>query len=163
MIGPAVPQAAPYEVIEALTNVEVQVETQTASVFRLQFQVSKQSKLDEIFMLAGLSPIPIIRVVIIATVNGQPNVLIDGVMTDHQYTPAIKGLSTLTVTGEDLTHVMNFQDFSGLPFPALPTPLRVAAILAKYAPLGILPMVIPNIGTFAPDPLTLIPRQEGTD
>ena len=163
MVGPAVPQAASYEVVEALTSVEVRVETKRASTFQLQFQVSKQSKLDETFLLAGLSPIPIMRVVIVATVNGQPNVLIDGVMTNHQYAPAMKGLSTLTVTGEDLTHVMDFQDLSGLPFPALPTFMRVAAIILKYSPLGILPKVIPNIGFFAPNPLTLIPRQQGTD
>jgi hypothetical protein len=163
MIGPAVPRAAPYEVVEALTNVEVQVETKEASHFQLQFQVSKRSKIDETFMLAGLSPVPFMRVVLIATVQGQPQVLIDGVMTRHQYTPAMKGLSTLTVFGDDLTRMMNFQTFSGLPFPAMPAFARVALILLKYAPLGIFPKVVPNLSTFAPDPLRSVPRQEGTD
>lgn len=163
MVGPVVPRAASYEVVEALTSVEVQSGTGSASSFQLQFQVSKRSLIDETFMLSGLSPIPIIRVILVATVQGQPSVLIDGVMTDFQYTPANKGLSTLTVTGEDLTRVMNFQDLSGLPFPAMPAFARVALIIAKYAPFGIIPKVVPNIGSFAPDPLTLVPRQQGTD
>ncbi|MFO1063069.1 MAG: hypothetical protein U0892_04250 [Pirellulales bacterium] len=163
MVGPAIPRAAPYEVVEALTSVEVQTKTREASVFQLQFQIGKRSLLDEVFMLAGLSPVPIIRVVIVATIQGQPFVLIDGVMTNHQYTPAVRGQSTLTVTGEDLTRMMDFQDFSGLPFPAMPAFARVALILAKYAPLGIIPKVIPNISTFAPDPTSMVPTQEGTD
>jgi hypothetical protein len=163
MIGPAVPRAVPYEVIQALTSLEVRTETAKASTFQLQFQVSKRAKLEEVFMIAGLSPIPIMRVIIIATVNGQPSVLMDGVMTNHQYTPALDGLSTLTVTGEDLTRLMDFQDLSGFPFPALPAFARVALILAKYAPLGVIPLTVPNIGTFAPNPLQMIPRQQGTD
>jgi hypothetical protein len=163
MVGPVVPRAASYEVVEALTSVEVQAETSSASTFQLQFQVSKRSQIDETFMLSGLSPIPIVRVILVATVQGQPSVLIDGVMTDFQYTPANKGLSTLTVTGEDLTRVMNFQDLSGLPFPAMPAFARVRLIIAKYAIFGIFPKVVPNISAFAPDPLTLVPRQQGTD
>lgn len=163
MVGPAVPRAVPYDVIQALTSVEVRTETSKASTFQLQFQVSKRSKLEETFMIAGLSPIPIMRVIIVATVNGIPNVLMDGVMTNHQYSPGIQGLSTLTVTGEDLTRLMDFQDLSGFPFPALPAFARVALILAKYAPLGVIPLTVPNIGAFAPNPLRMIPRQQGTD
>jgi hypothetical protein len=163
MVGPAVPRAAPYEVIEALTSVEVQVKTKESSSFQMQFQISKRSLLDEVFMLAGLSPIPIVRVVLVATVQGQPQVLIDGVMTNHQYTPALKGLSTLTITGDDLTRIMDFQDMTGLPFPAMPSHSRVALILLKYGVFGVFPKIIPNISTFAPDPSDRIARQEGTD
>jgi hypothetical protein len=163
MIGPAVPMAVPYEVVEALTSVEVQTGADKPSTFQLQFQVGKRSRIDEAFMLSGLSPVPFVRVILVATVQGQPTVLIDGVMTNHQFAPATKGLSTLTVTGEDLTRMMSYQDFSGLPFPAMPAFARVALILAKYAPLGILPKVIPNISTFAPDPTSLVPTQTGSD
>ena len=162
MVGPAVPRAASYEVMEALTSVEVRTETKKASTFQLQFQVGKRSKLDEIFMLAGLSPIPIMRVIVAVTVNGQPSVLIDGVMTNHQYAPGMSGLSTLTLTGEDLTRVMDFQDLSGIPFPAMPAFARVALLLAKYSPLGVIPKVVPNAG-FVSTPVEHIPVQQGTD
>jgi len=135
---------------------------QRASAFQLQFQVGKRSKLDEVFMLSGLSPVPLLRVVVAVTVNGQPKVLIDGVVTNSQYTPSPQGLSQLTVTGEDLTKVMDLQDLSGIPYPALPTFARVNAILAKYTPLGIIPKVIPGVG-YVPMPTDRIPRQKGTD
>ena len=163
MVGPAVPRAASYEVVEALTSVEVRTETAKASTFQLQFAVSKRSKIEQTFMLAGLSPVPIMRVIVTVTVNGQPNVLIDGVMTNHQYAPGMQGNSTLTVTGEDLTRMMDFTELSGIPFPAMPPFARVAVILAKYMPLGIIPKVIPNIGSFAPSVTERIAIQQGTD
>jgi hypothetical protein len=163
LVGPMVPRAASYEVVEALTNVEVRIETAKASTFQLQFQVGKRSKLDDTFMLNGSTQIPIIRVVLIVTIQGQPNVLIDGVMTNHQYTPATRGNSFLTVTGEDLTKLMDQQDQSGMPFPAMPGFVRVGLLLSKYGPLGIIPKVIPNISSFAHSPLTKIPCQQGTD
>lgn len=163
MIGPAVPVAASYEVMEALTSVEVDVRTKEASGFSLQFQLSNRSPLHTLFLLSGGAGIPILRVVVVATVNGTPNVLIDGVMTNQQVSPGNQGKATLTVMGKDLTRVMNFKDFSGVPFPAMPPFARVALILAKYAPLGVIPKVIPGINSMPPNPFDRIPRQQGTD
>ncbi len=48
--------------------------------------------------------IPMIRVVIIVTVNGTPDVLMDGVMTHDQVTPGDEAAQApLTITGEDLS------------------------------------------------------------
>ena len=61
------------------------------------------------------------RCVIVATVNGVANVLIDGVITNNQISPGDKGSnSTLTITGRDLTALMDQSDWSGFPFPGLP-------------------------------------------
>lgn len=163
MVGPMVPRAASYEVVEALTSVEARVETGKASTFQLQFQVGKRTKLDDTFMLSGSGVPNIIRIVVIATVQGNPSVLIDGVMTNHQYTPAMRGNSLLTVTGEDLTKLMDMKDQSGFPFPAMPGFVRVGMLLAKYGPLGITPKVVPNVSSFVQNPLAMIPRQQGTD
>ena len=52
---------------------------------------------------------------IYVTINGSTEVLIDGVMTDHQLTPGSGGHSpVLTITGEDLTRVMDYIDFTGI-------------------------------------------------
>jgi len=102
-------------------------------------------------------------VIIIVTVNSEPHVISDGVVTLNQVTPGAAGQSTLTVTGEDLTRVMDYRELDGIPYPAMPPEARVAAILGKYATLGILPMVIPSIFPDIPNPLELIPRQKGTD
>ena len=69
----------------------------------------------------------------------------DGVMTNQQVTPGSQpGQSTLTITGEDLTRVMDLIDFSGIPYPAMPAEARVALIIAKYAVFGMIPLVIPS-------------------
>ena len=71
-------------------------------------------------------------------------------MTHHQVTPGGQpGQSTLTVTGDDLTRVMDLQDFSGVLYPAMPPEARVALIIAKYAVFGMIPLVIPSVFTDA--------------
>jgi hypothetical protein len=91
-------------------------------------------------------------------------VLIDGIMTNHEVSPGPDaGHATLTVSGEDLTRVMDYIDFSGIMYPAMPAEARVALILAKYAVFGIIPMVIPSIMIDVPLPTDIIPKQRGKD
>ena len=61
-------------------------------------------------------------------------------------------IPSLIVTGEDLSRVMDYIDFSGMPYPAMPPEARVLLILAKYAFLGIIPLVIPSVLIDMPDP-----------
>jgi hypothetical protein len=90
--------------------------------------------------------------------------LMDGVMTNHQITPGGEGgQSTLTVTGEDLTRVMDYLNFDGIPYPAMPPEARVFVILAKYALFGVAPLVIPSVLLDVPIPTDIIPRHQGTD
>ncbi|MBX7167967.1 MAG: hypothetical protein K1X74_16655 [Pirellulales bacterium] len=163
MIGPAVPRPVPSDVIEALRRVEVTSSERGPDAFRLEFSIGPRSPLQSLFLLSGGAPIPAIRVMLMVTLNGSPQVLIDGFMTDHQMQPEADGRSTLVVTGEDLTVIMGYKQFSGLPFPAMPSFLRVSFILAKYAALGIQPRVVPTLSSIFPNPLDKIPRQEGTD
>jgi len=164
MIGPAVPVPVPAEIIEALTSVKVTTASDGPSVFQLQFTVDNRSPLQTLFLLAGGATPPMVRVIIIATINGQAEVLIDGVMTNHEFKPAGLGSNgTLTITGEDLSRVMDYIDFSGTPFPAMSPAARVLLILAKYAFLGVIPMVIPTVLIDVPIPVDRIPRQQGKD
>ena len=50
-----------------------------------------------------------------------------------------------------------------MPWPGMPIVARVAAILAKYAPLGIIPVVIPQVIDDVVDPTNKVPGQKGTD
>jgi hypothetical protein len=164
MIGPAVPMPVSQDVINALTSVEVTARSEGASLFQLKFTINKNSPLLTLFLLAGGASIPLVRVVIYVTIGGQTEVLIDGVMTDHQLTPGASGASpTLTITGEDLTRVMDYIDFTGIPYPAMPPEARVLLILAKYLIFGVVPMVIPSILLDVPIPIDRIPRHEGKD
>jgi hypothetical protein len=164
MIGPLVPLTPPRSVIDALAEVEVTVNDVGASGFQLKFSIDKQSPLQILFMLTGGLPILFMRVVVIAVVNGVSNVLIDGVITNNEISPGDKGSnSTLTLTGEDLTALMNQSDWSGFPFPCCPAEARVALLLAKYALFGVVPMIIPSVMIDVPIPVDRIPSQRGTD
>lgn len=164
MIGPAVPVPVPKTVLDALTDLEVTTTAGQASGFRLTFTLDNKSPLHTIFLLSGGAAIPLIRVIILVTINGTPQVLMDGVMTNHQVTPGANGgASTLTVIGEDLTRVMDYINFSGIPYPAMPPEARVAVIVAKYAVLGVIPLIIPSVLIDVPIPVERIPRHQGTD
>ena len=164
MIGPFIPLTPPRAVMDALSEVEVTVNDVGASGFQLTFSIDKQSPLQILFLLTGGSPILFMRVVLMATVNGVAYVLIDGVVIDHHISPGDKGSnSTLTLTGQDLTALMDLSDWSGFPFPACPAEARVAMLLAKYAAFGIVPLIIPSILIDEPLPVDQIPGQQGTD
>jgi hypothetical protein len=165
MIGPAVPVPVPQAVLDALTSVTVTTSSgDFASGFELKFSLSNNSPLHTIFLLSGGAMPPIMRVVIVVTVGGTPHVLMDGVMEDHQIEPGgDQSHSELTVRGKDLTAVMNFIDFSGIPYPALPNFAKVALIVAKYAALGIVPLTVPEIVTDIPIPTSRFERHQGKD
>lgn len=163
MVGPVVALPVPHVVLDALTSVQVTTSAGERSGFQLTFTLHNNSPLHTLFVLAGGSIPPILRVILTATVSGTPNVLIDGVVTHQQITPAEGGHSTLTVMGKDLSAVMDLIDFSGTPFPAMPAEARVALLCAKYAFLGVIPMVIPSVLIDIPIPTETIPTQQGTD
>ncbi len=164
MIGPAIPNPVGRDVLDALTSVVVSTNSDGPSFFQLQFEISTKSDLQTLFMISSQAAIPMVRVIIVATIAGQTEVLMDGVMTNHEVSPGrTPSTSTFTVTGEDLTRVMDYIDLSGIPYPAMPPFARVALILAKYAFLGIVPKVIPSVLIDVPNPLEVIPRQKGKD
>jgi len=164
MIGPLVPLTAPRAVLDALAEVEVKIEDVGTSGFQLVFSIDKQSPLQILFLLSGGAPLLFMRVVLVATINGVANVLMDGVVTNNQISPGDKGSnSTLTITGKDLTALMNQSNWSGFPFPACPAEARVAIMLAKYALFGVIPLIIPSVMIDVPIPIDRIPSQQGTD
>jgi hypothetical protein len=167
-IGPVVPLPAPRVVMDALDSVEVRHSDDQVSAFTLSFKFNSKSELNTIFIIAGAqsaSPVmPALRVMLIVTMNGTPQPLFDGVLTNVEVLPGGQGQpGTVTVTGEDLTRVMNTQDWSGLPFPAMPIEARVALLCAKYATFGLIPVVIPALFSDVPIPVDRIPAQDGTD
>ena len=164
MIGPAVPVPVGRDVIEALTSVEVTTRSEGSSAFQLRFKLGTRSPLHTLFLLSGASPIPLIRVILTATIGGASEVLIDGVVTNHEVSSGDDpAFADLTVTGEDLSRVMDYIDFSGIPYPAMPPEARIALIVAKYAFLGIIPKIIPSVLIDVPVPTDRIPRHKGKD
>lgn len=163
MIGPVVPVPVSRDIVDALQSATVHRSTDEPSGFQLVFEFSSTSPLNTILLLLGQVG-PFIRVVLTVTVNGTPHVLMDGVMINHQVSPDVQtGRSTLIVTGSDLTAVMGFIDFSGIPYPAMPREARVPLIVAKYAAYGMVPLVVPSVFLDVPIPVDRIPTHQGTD
>ncbi len=168
MIGPIVPVPVPQMVMNALDSVQVTTAAGAASGFQMSFQFSSKSELNTFFIIAGAMnsgpATPPLRVMLTITLNGTPQPLFDGVMTNVEVQAGSNGApGTVTVTGEDLTKVMDMLDFSGLPYPALPIEARVALICAKYAAFGLIPLVIPVLFPDVPIPVDKIPAHKGTD
>ncbi len=163
LVGPVVPLPVPRIVMEALQSVEITTSAGSRSGFQLVFTLSNHSPLHTIFLVAANAVPLALRVILIATINGTPDVLADGVITRQEVAPAQGGYSTLTISGEDLTTVMDRQEFSGIPYPAMPAEARVAIICAKYAMFGIIPLIIPSIFQDIPIPVDRIPSHQGTD
>jgi hypothetical protein len=162
--GPGVPVPAPREVVEALQRVSIEENSGAVqSGFSLDFALEKDSPLNTVFLLAGGSAAPILRVALTASMGGRAIPLINGVVTQTDLQPGSGGQpAMLKVMGKDLTATMDFLDFSGLPYPAMPPFARVALILAKYAWLGVIPQVIPS-AEGPPLPTDRIPRHQGSD
>jgi hypothetical protein len=164
LIGP-VPIPAPRLVVEALSKARVDLGSgDTPSGFELTFDLPARSPLRTLFLITGGGGgVPLMRVVLIVTLNGRAESIIDGVATNVETQPGDGGVSKLVVKGKDLTALMDVIHWPGLPFPAMPPSLRVLAILAKYAAFGVIPMVIPSIVEEPPLPTDRVPQQEGSD
>ncbi len=163
MIGPVLAAPVPEPVIQALTGVQVTVGSGQRSVFQLTFTAGKKSMLNRVLLPSGYFD-PTTRVIIVVTVNGMSEVLMDGVVTRQDLAPSNEpGQSTLTITGEDLTRMMDLIDSTGIPYPAMPAEARVALMLANYAAYGMVPKVIPSVLVDVPIPTDKTPAQQGTD
>jgi hypothetical protein len=165
MIGPAVAVPVPRFVLDALDSVTVQVGSgDTQSGFELSFTVDRRSPLTTLFLVAGGAIPPVLRVCLVVTVNGNAEVIIDGVMTNHELrTSGANPNPTLVIKGKDLSALMDWIELDGIPYPCLPPVARVLVALAKYIPLGVIPETIPSIIEDVPIPIDMIPRQQGTD
>ncbi len=164
LVGPVVAVPAPKPLMDALTSVEVKVSATGRSAFQLGFTLANNSVLQTFFLLAAGAPLPVLRVILVVTFGGLPQVVFDGIVLHHEIVEdAMKGSSILTVTGEDLSSLMGRMEFSGFPYPGMTPDLRVLTILAKYAVFGVVPVVLPAIVPDIDVPIEKIPTQKGTD
>ena len=164
LAGPVEAAPMPKPVIDALTSVEVTESATGRSGFQLTFTLADDAILQTLFLLAAQSPIPVLRVILVVSFGGLPQVVMDGIIQHHEIVPdAMSGSAKLVVSGQDLSALMDLIDVDGMPYPGMTADLRVLTILAKYAVFGIVPEVIPVPVPDVPVPVQQIPRQDGTD
>jgi hypothetical protein len=162
-IGPlAAPMPASLPLTDALQSIEVN-SSRDRSGFQIRFTVGKTSPLQITLLPAGFFDPMITRVVIVMTVVGTPTVIMDGVITRQEMQPSNEpGQSTLTLTGEDLSILMDVVELR-VPYPAMPDAVRINLIIAKYAMFGVVPLVIPPPITSTDSPTDRFDTQDGTD
>lgn len=163
LIGPlAVPIPAPLPVVEALQRVEVS-KGGNRSGFQITFTMGKTSPLQLALLPLGFLDPMITRVVVIVTFRGIPHVLMDGIVTRQEIQAGSEpGASTLTITGEDLSVLMDVVELR-VPFMGMPEVARINMILAKYATFGIVPVIVPPPVINVDSPTSRFDTQEGTD
>ena len=125
-IGPMIPVPAAAEVANALISAQVNTGGERSG-FQLVFSLNKTSILQKTLLPAGYFDPMITRVILVCTLGGIPNVLIDGVVTRHEVAAHNEaGQSTLTITGEDLSVMMDIVQYP-MVYPGMP--ITAAAVL----------------------------------
>jgi hypothetical protein len=158
-MGPVVPVPAPYEVLQALTSVEVTNDKEAGDGFQLVFALHKDRTLDY-----GLLKNPVFtpgtRVIIGVVLGILPDVLIDGVITHHQVKVSGGASGELTVTGKDVTSQMDLEERNS-GFDNQPDSVIALQTIAGYAQFGLVPAVTPT--TDVPIQVDRVPSQQETD
>lgn len=160
LLGRSVPLPAPAGIMLALSRVEVTNDAESGDGFQLTFSCSR-SILGDYDLMESRSLDPMTRVVIAVVFGVMPEVLIDGVITHSQFNPGNgPGQATLTVTGKDLTAVMDLEE-KNESYENQPDFMIVTSVLSRYARFGLIPAASPT--TDVPIMVERIPRQQETD
>jgi hypothetical protein len=158
MIGPAVPVPAPLPVMEALKSIQV-TSSRERSGFQLSFTMGKTSVLQNALLPAGYFDPVTTRVIITVTLNGLPNVIMDGFVTRQEVQPGNEpGKSTLTITGEDLSFAMDLVEKT-MPYPPVTDDIKATIAMAPYAVIGVVPLAIPPLIPTVQNPVDKIEYQ----
>src|SRR6266702_3792481 len=111
LIGqPDVPLPAPYEVVDALVSLQVTNNDRQRDAFQMIFNLGRDSLLEYGLLRSGVLDVPN-RVIIMVIFGALPQVLIDGIITDHHVIPSNEpGRSQLRVTAKDISVKISFED-----------------------------------------------------
>jgi hypothetical protein len=163
LIGESVPRPVPFELSDALKDVEVNHRDDGPSGFQLRYQVGRAGLFDlrDYGLLSNPLLKPFNRVIVIVRFAIAPQVLMDGIITNVQLTPNEQpGEDILIITGEDVSVMMDLDEQSR-PYPVLPDYGAVIKIIGSYMKYGLVPPKPPvNQGALTPEnPLEQIRQQ----
>lgn len=163
-IGPTVPIPPPLRMTEALESIQVTTSDSGRSGFQITFRVGRGlTDILDYDLLSSPLLKPFSRVLIQILFGALPEVLMDGIITTLQLSPGQEpGTSTLTVTGEDVSVMMDLEEKSE-EHPAQPETVIALKIIASYAQYGLIPKVIPPPSLDVPLPTERTPTQQATD
>ncbi|ANZ16749.1 MULTISPECIES: hypothetical protein [Streptomyces] len=161
-MGPKSARLVPQEVVEALLSAQITSTAGERSGFQLAFDLTKKGAIVERLLPEGFFD-PKTRVIVTVALKGTPVVLLDGVIVRQEVGSSNHpGQSTLTVTGEDLTLLMDLEERTDR-YPNLAPSQRVERILSKYADYGIDARIIREQIPQPPREQVRVDYQTGTD
>lgn len=160
MIGPTIAVPAPFEVVDAISSIEVTNTDSGRDGFQMTFTLGRDSPIDYGLLLRNYFEPPN-RVVIIVMMGVLPQVLIDGIITNHQVAPSnTPGASTLVVTGEDVSLKLDLEEKSET-YRNQADSTIVSTIIGRYADCNLVPAVTTT--SDQPQENQRITSQQGTD
>jgi hypothetical protein len=159
-LGPTKPEPAPSRVIDALVSLEVRNNDSGRDGFQMTFSLGRDSLVDYDLLLSSLLEPPT-RVVIAVVIGVLSQVLVDGIITNHQVSPSNKpGEGSLVVTGEDISLMLDLderkEDYANQGDSEI-----VRKILGRYSGYGLVPEITET--DVHPKESQRVPKQLGTD
>lgn len=163
-VGASVPAPPGPAVLEALDRVEVTHSDEGRSGFQITFRVGRDASTPLDYALLSSQQLqPCSRILLMVTFAAFPEVLMDGIITNQQLTPGQEpGTSTLTITGEDVSLMMDLEEKS-VEHPAQDETVIANKLIGSYAQFGLVPTVIPPPTIDVPSPTERTPVQQSTD
>ncbi|MEU1784615.1 hypothetical protein ABZ553_01495 [Streptomyces sparsogenes] len=161
-MGPRLARPVPPEVTQALLSAQITMTAGERSGFQMAFDLTKKGAIIERLLPEGFFD-PRIRVILTASLKGTPVVLLDGLIVRQEVGASNQpGQTTLTVTGEDLTLLMDLEERTDR-YPNLAPSKRVARILSRYTDYGIDAHVVAEQILQPPNEQRRVDYQTGTD
>ncbi|QZZ20614.1 hypothetical protein J5X98_25865 [Leptothermofonsia sichuanensis E412] len=168
LIGTTTPRPAPTLLSELVDSLEVTYRDQGRSGFQIVFRVGRAEPADaqDDPLLRGATEQllqPFNRVIVTLSLNSQPRVLMDGIVTYHEFAPSLEpGESIFTITGEDVGVMMDLEEKS-VEHLELDDKSIVEKILNSYTKYGLTPKLSTPQWTDRPLKTDRVPVQLSTD
>lgn len=168
LIGASTPRPAPTALTEAVDSLIVSYRDQGRSGFQIVFRIGRAtpSDLQDDPLLRGTEEqllLPFNRVIVTLTMNSQPRVLLDGIITYQEFAPSLEiGESIFTITGEDVGVMMDLEEKS-IEHPELDDQTIVQTLIGQYSKYGLVPKLTVPQWSERPLKTERIPVQLGTD
>ncbi len=165
LAGPTIPLPLPPVLNGRVRTVTVTESDEDVTAFTITLDAGRTGPLAALDtpMLTASTLRPNARVVLVLTMAGIPQVLVDGIITESELVPGTSDQGAeLRLTGRDVSLLLDREEKS-VSHPGTDDYTRVLKIVAGYAANGIVPSVVPPPTLDPSLPIERIPSQQATD
>jgi len=164
LAGKTLPVPASRAATEALGKIEIIHSDEGHSGFQITFKVGQdQASFLEPKLMQNPQFKSFSRVIVLVRLGLVPQVLMDGIITQQQFSPGDDpGTSTFILTGLDVGIMMG-QEEKNEEHTAQSEAVIATKIIANYSQYGLIPMVISPPTLDVPVPTERVPTQQSSD